>query len=363
MRKGRLNIIFDGQFGSTGKGKIAAYLARKYNIDLAISNNMPNAGHTFWHEGKAYITFHLPAAVANPTTQLALGPASAIYLPTLWEELEVFRNFHAASRLAIHPNAIIVEDRHRELEARELVRVSSTTKGCGAALADKVMRSSDLRQAKDITELKCFIKDTIELTHQYLESHKKVLAESAQGWGLSLNSRFFPFCTSRDITPSQTLNDCGVSHRKAGSVYVSLRTYPIRVGNVYDADGGEIGNSGPVYPDQCEYTWDEVTRASGSKVQLLEKTTVTDKIRRVFSFSRQMYAEMCRNCQPDFVFMNFANYIDSELTGKNIPADLLASKKWREWSRTIEWKCPVAYVGTGAGEHDMIDTMEDYMTC
>ena len=153
MRKGRLNIIFDGQFGSTGKGKIAAYLARKYNIDLAISNNMPNAGHTFWHEGKAYITFHLPAAVANPTTQLALGPASAIYLPLLWEELEVLSNFHAASRLFVHPNAIIVEDRHRELEARELVRVSSTTKGCGAALADKIMRSPDLRQAKDIIEL------------------------------------------------------------------------------------------------------------------------------------------------------------------------------------------------------------------
>lgn len=44
---GKLNIIMDGQFGSTGKGSLAAYLGLNHPADIYLSNLSPNAGHTF----------------------------------------------------------------------------------------------------------------------------------------------------------------------------------------------------------------------------------------------------------------------------------------------------------------------------
>lgn len=47
LAKGRVNILLDGQFGSTGKGLFAEYISKHNRIDIAITNAGPNAGHTF----------------------------------------------------------------------------------------------------------------------------------------------------------------------------------------------------------------------------------------------------------------------------------------------------------------------------
>ena len=46
LQKGRLNITIDGQFGSTGKGLLNAWLATTTHtaIDIAISNAAPQCG-------------------------------------------------------------------------------------------------------------------------------------------------------------------------------------------------------------------------------------------------------------------------------------------------------------------------------
>ena len=48
-----LYITFDGQFGSAGKGLLAAWLGHQYRgaIDMVTSNAGPNSGHTFYWPG------------------------------------------------------------------------------------------------------------------------------------------------------------------------------------------------------------------------------------------------------------------------------------------------------------------------
>lgn len=71
----------------------------------------------------------------------------------------------------------------------------------------------------------------------------------------------------------------------------TARVHPIRVG----------GNSGPCYPDQTEITWSDL----GIEPEL---TTVTQRVRRVFTWSQQQIEEAISVCCPTDVFLNFCNY-------------------------------------------------------
>ena len=76
------------------------------------------------------------------------------------------------------------------------------------------------------------------------------------------------------------------------------RTFPIRV----------AGNSGGAYRDQLEISWADL----GQEPEL---TTVTKKVRRVFTFSDQQIREAIWECQPTRIFLNFINYLKN---GKEI---------------------------------------------
>ena len=125
---------------------------------------------------------------------------------------------------------------------------------------------------------------------------------------LSLNSGFaYPYCTSREITVSSTLSDVQVHPSYLGKVCVSIRTFPIRVGNIID-NGSIVGYSGPFYPDSIELSWEDI----GVEPEL---TTITKRERRVATFSYEQYNKMMRLYKPDYVLLNFANY--SILNNKN----------------------------------------------
>jgi adenylosuccinate synthase len=361
MQRGLLNVVIDGQFGSTGKGKIAAYLACKHNIDAAICNNMSNAGHTFYVDGRKYVAYHLPAAAANRRTKLYIGPTAAITVKMLIEELEAFSDLNVADRLFIHPRAVIITDECKQWEKENLVRISSTTKGCGRAMAMKVMRHPDTVLAGDVLELADFVIDEDVWRSEILAllaQGATVLAESAQGFGLSLNhGRMYPYCTSRDITVAQVLSDCGVPPRKLGHVYASMRCHPIRVGNVKKDDGEMVGFSGPVFDDQRELTWEDITRISGSALPISERTTVTNKVRRVFTWSDQQVAWFNALCEPDFIFLNFVNYLDAGILNKDSSVDLHEYPRVYDFMLRLQGKfhVPVAYLGTGPEEKAIID--------
>ena len=60
LLKNKLNILIDGQFGSTGKGLFSSYISSCTKVDIAISNSSPNAGHTFYTSIGKHVVKHLP---------------------------------------------------------------------------------------------------------------------------------------------------------------------------------------------------------------------------------------------------------------------------------------------------------------
>lgn len=367
MEKGKVNIVMDGQWGSTGKGKLAGYLALKNDICASVCDFMSNAGHTWVSdEGKKIVTCQLPTALVNDDAMLLINAGSAITLTQLFKELD--ENPGVAGRLMIHPNTTIITQEDRDHEAKVLSQISSTLKGCGGSLSRKVMRVAKL--AKDEPALKQFIGDTTETTHTFLKAGGTILIEGAQGFDLSLNHGYgYPYCTSRDVTTMSILNNAGVPPHYLGDVYGSLRTYPIRVGNMYDDDGNEIGHSGPHYLDHEELSWEDVTRLSGLPIsdidKIIERTTVTNKIRRVFSFSFRQLDRFIKICSPTKLFVNFINHINANDCGVRAATNLsIESSAWlNKLGYHINNKkslrgVPVpdiSHVGTGPRNSEMVE--------
>jgi len=307
IKHGKVSVLVDGQFGSTGKGLLAAYLASQpgNEADIAVTNSSANAGH--WTKfadpiKKDFCCFHLPTfGVMQPYCDIYLNAGAIINPALLMQEIE--ENFISRKRIHIHPNAaVITEDDIDEEQAQssQATKIASTRKGVGAALARKIMRRATL--AGRDPKLREFI-------HRYdlndtLKRGGRVSIEVPQGFSLSINSHFYPHCTSRQCTVSQGLADAQIHPAFLGKVAMSVRTYPIRVGNIMDG-GHELGNSGGVYSDQQETSFSELGVEE-------ERTTVTNRVRRIFTWSNQQFYEAFSENRPDIVFLNFMNYIKNE---------------------------------------------------
>jgi len=124
-----------------------------------------------------------------------------------------------------------------------------------------------------------------------------VFVETAQGFSLGINSaRFYPHTTSRECTVMQALSDARIPARMLKRSVACFRTFPIRVGNTV------TGHSGGHYEDQAETRWEEIGQPP-------ELTTVTKRVRRVFTWSRIQFRECIAANQPDLIFLNFCNYL------------------------------------------------------
>lgn len=371
MKKGKINIVIDGQWGSTGKGKIVGYLAKKHKIDASVCNFMTNAGHTFVDDNGNSIMFqHIPVSAVNPNIKLFLAPSSAITLDIFWKEVKACEKFGTPvdGRLKIDPNAIIIQPRHANIEASEIKYIASTMKGCGYALAEKIQRKEGVILAKNCNALKGWVAEepiAFEL-NEILRNGGTVIGETAQGFDLSLNhGHIYPFVTSRDVTVMQFLNDCGIHPQYLGDTYGVIRTFPIRVGNVYDEkDNSMRGYSGHFYGDHHELDWDFISEISGKSVK--ELTTVTKRVRRVFSFSNTQYKKFLLINRPDIIAINFVNYfngIDGTANIRTLSGNqsfvqfvdrLEAINKYFKEFHGLDVK--IGLFGTGAKNNEIVDT-------
>jgi len=346
----KVDLVMDFQYGSTGKGLIAGYLAKRGDYDTVICAFATNAGHTYIdkEEGIHVMTQQLPtAAVVSKTVKnILLGPGSLIHMATLLHELEQNKERLAGKRLMIHPQAAVVEGYHAEQE-REMgmSKIGSTTKGVGAAMIERIKRDPEYANTVAVrwkgTAFEQYVV-TEEEYRQALLDAENVLIEGAQGFSLSLYHGQYPYTTSRDVTPWQILADCGVPYRWASYVHVigTARTYPIRVNN-------RDGSSGPNYPDQVELDWDQINNGTIAA----ELTTVTKLKRRIFTFSQKQIQEALFHCGGYWdtrIFLNFANYCASGAELRDIVAKI-------EEPGPLNWNAPrVAWIGYGADDADIV---------
>ena len=296
----QMDIIVDMSWGSTGKGLLASVLAQQYAPDTLVTAFAPNAGHTsYTPDGHKLVHKMLANGITSPNTERVLiGPGAVINEAILVAEIENAEKLGLISfdRVYVHENAACVLDKHIEAE-RDFGRIGSTQTGSGAALIQKIIRDPDNTNiARDaIRDPRVVVVDDREYL-SILEKGRIIQVEGAQGFGLSIHHGFYPYVTSRDVTPAQILADCGIPWwmgRKA-RVIGTTRTYPIRVNN-------KTGWSGPCYEDQREISFEDL----GQPVEL---TTVTKLPRRIFTFSKNQINHAVRVCSPDELFLNFCNY-------------------------------------------------------
>jgi len=301
LAPGKVSIIIDGQYGSTGKGLIAAYVAKQCpSFDYAITNASANAGHTTVINDWKFTTFHLPTASVINKNSLAVIDAGAIIDPEiLFQELDEHDMW---GRVVIHPNAAVILPEHTASEragGSSQGKIGSTQKGVGAALADKIARRGNVAGLHP--RLRPLVR---EITPLEIAAARGSILEVPQGFSLGVNSGgFYPYCTSRDVTPMQAMSDAGLHPKYLHKTLMCIRTFPIRVGNIYDNDDKLIGWSGPCHDDQIELDWDEVGVSP-------ELTTVTKRPRRIFTWSMEQFERSRMYIEPDVIFLNFCNYLD-----------------------------------------------------
>jgi adenylosuccinate synthase len=311
-RKGKASFLVGGQAGSEGKGAAAAFAARHLaesgrHFDIVTTSAGAQAGHTSTHDGATRVVFHLPTA---PLISYEYGLSSSVYLNSgavinpdvLSSELDSWG--HRFSSFFIHPNAAIITDECREAEMAldsAQTRIASTRKGVGEAIARRALRSGAI--ARDWPSLKQYVR-RIDL-NQRLAAGASVLVEVPQGFSLSLAGKFYPHCTSRNCTAVQGMADAEIHPSFYGETMVVIRTFPIRVGSIRDDAGVVLGESGGCYPDQREISWSEL----GVRAEI---TTVTKRVRRVFTFSQQQLIDAMCVLRPGIVYVTFCDYLRSE---------------------------------------------------
>ena len=332
-------MVIGGQWGSEGKGLFAGFIANQRQPDTVVCQFGPNAGHTWLENGKPIVFKSLPVASIRPSVKtILLGPGSVINPDILEKELRELAPLLAGKTVYVHGAAAILMpgDAAYEMGEKGTTKIASTRQGTSEAMVRKIRRShSELPAHEMLKHLPCVVVSH-SVYMRILDRSNLVQIEGSQGMDLSINGGFYPYVTSRDCTPAQVLADCGIHPSDLGMIYACIRTFPIRVGNITDEEGNMIGYSGPYYQDQKEMTWEEV----GVKKEL---TTVTGRVRRVFSFSNIQTLKMIREVRPSLVFLNFCNY----LTGEQ--ADILAERINGIAGRPI-----VKWLGWGPNESDIV---------
>lgn len=331
-QKGRASVIIDGQYGSTGKGLLAGYLARHSEMPQGhvthTTNAAPNAGHTTeWEEReirggeltvdpKKLVTYHLPTGGVLRGELCYINAGAVVDIPMFLRELSDAETLMGRRLMVqIHPQAamLLPEDRAEEAsEASTATSISSTRKGVGAAIARKVHRDAFTmkdwrRHYQDVDRVNINVLDF----NRVLRFGHSVSIEVPQGISLGLNhGGFYPYCTSREVSVAQAMADAGIHPSFLGLTALSMRTFPIRVGSL----PGQT--SGGHFFDQKEIGWDEI----GVEPEL---TTVTKRPRRLFTWSREQYRQALVKARPALVFLNFVNYFCSIRQFEQHVADMI----------------------------------------
>jgi len=296
-----VDVIVGGQFGSEGKGHIASYLSREYSVLVRVGG--PNAGHKVVLETGAYVHHQLPSGtLRNSAAKLIIAPGAVVNPDSLLKEIGECKVDH--ERLSIDPQTMIITQSDCKSEAGLQQRISSTGQGVGAATARRILdRGKRVRLAKDIPELRPFLRDTWELLERTYNSGGRILVEGTQGTGLSLFHGPYPYVTSRDTTVSGCLAEAGISPTRVRKAIMVCRTYPIRVQNPPG------GTSGPL---SQELDWQEIARRANvavSAIKTNERTSTTNRERRVGAFDWVLLRKSSALNGPTDIAITFTDYL------------------------------------------------------
>lgn len=340
-----LTVIVGGQFGSEGKGKVTSHLALRDNVDIVVRCGGPNSGHTVDVAGQRYELRSLPVGFINPGARLLLAAGCLINPEILLTEIKSTGTDPRRVGVDHHAGIISPSEGEEEAELRLRDRLGSTLSGTGIGVANRVLRKSDFKLAKDVPELREFLTDVSAEVNEAVDKNGKVLIEGTQGFGLSVyHSPHYPYATSRDTTASGFLSEVGVSPRLVTDVIMAIRTFPIRV----------AGNSGPL---KNEITWEEVRERSGYPTDIREFTTTTKKLRRVGLFDLELVQRAALLNRPTKIALHGADYLSWHNKSLRDYQGLTPDAKSFVESLKLSLGKPITLIGTGPANEELINPL------
>lgn len=342
MDRGKLTILVGGQYGSEGKGAVAAALANEYDVHVRVGS--PNAGHTIYWNDTKHVMQSIPCGWINPHARIVIGRGALLNMRQFMKELVHIMQYYPdfMDRLYVDPEAGVLDEKFHEQEGgtngEMHRRIGSTGEGVGPARVARINRDpKQFRLFKDVVDewglRKCVYANTPVFVAGQQDLGNNVLIEGTQGSALSLLHSHWPYCTSIDTNAAGIISEVGVAPSRVTNVLMVCRTYPIRV----------AGNSGPM---ENEITWDELSAISGVNITP-EKTTVTKKIRRVAEWDNRLFEQSCLLNSPTEIALTFADYVDPELYGETDADKVMSSVKLNTFMEKHGIKNMVKYVGTG----------------
>ena len=341
MNRGKLTVLVGGQYGSEGKGAIAAHVAGEYDVHVRVGS--PNAGHTIYWSGEKHVMQSIPCGWINPNAVIVIGRGALLNMKQFMKELVHILTYYPnfLERLVIDPEAGILDEKFHQqeggTEGEMHRRIGSTGEGVGPARVARINRDPEqFRQFKDVaTEYgleKCMLENTPEFLSVCQDTGRNILIEGTQGSGLSLLHSHWPYCTSIDTNAAGIISEVGIAPSRVTNVLMVCRTYPIRV----------HGNSGPM---KGEISWDRIKDKDGNTITP-ERTTVTKKVRRIAEWDKELFKQSYILNAPTEIALTFADYVDPHLYGCDDIDRIKTSKPLYDF---VKENVPmgVKYIGTG----------------
>ena len=348
--KSKVDVVAGGQFGSEGKGAVAAHLGKDDPGLIAVRVAGPNAGHSAVDGGgRKWALRQVPVvAVTNMNARLVIAAGSEIDEEVLASEVSTLEDYGipVRDRLWIDGEATVIEAADKSEEEELVAGIGSTGKGIGSARARRAMRSAPLwRHGLDEDDgWLGRTADTAAELRSWMADGRNVVIEGTQGYGLGTHAGHYPQCTSSDCRVIDFLSMVGVSPWAPDvemNPWVVLRTYPIRV-------------AGPSGPMLNETSWEQLGKDTGGYIKP-EKTTVTQKIRRVGGWDPALAKRAVEENGGGVVqvALTFFDYWFPQLAGKTDP--MLLNKEQVRRIQEIECDIGASVKLLGTGPNSVID--------
>ena len=308
------DVVVDLQYGDCGKGKVTHHLCKTGDYSHVVRyNGGCNAGHTIFHNGKKFITHHIPAGVFFGIKSI-IGSGCVLNINQFFKELKELKRggIETEGLIYVAKNTHIITQGHLK-EDKEDKKIGTTKSGNGPAYRDKYARKGI--RAEEVRELEPYLIDLYEEFYDNCEN-TKILFEGAQGFGLDIDWGDYPYVTSSNCTSGAALLN-GVPPQAIRNVWGVAKAYETYVGRKKFQGDDEIFNLIQEVGEEFGATTGRKRQVNWISMKLLKKAAkmngVThlvinkmDVLKQVNQWSVYDYTGTCRDGEAKVSFLGDA---------------------------------------------------------
>jgi len=254
-------VLVDLQLGDAGKGKIADYLMKDYDICVRYSGG-PNTGTTVLSKGVKYKLHHLPVGLLRNKLSY-IAPTCLINPDRLIKEINELeaQGFEVKSNLKISPHCHVITQEHIYQDITNETAgsgVGSTKQGISPCAQSKYARKGiRLIDSEWRGVFNHYFTDVSLDLNLAIKQDKNILFQSSQGTMLDIDHGLYPFVSTGSNTAGAAPMACGIGPQYINKVigvfkpyltYVGSGSFPTeikdeQINNAIAEFGGEYGTT------------------------------------------------------------------------------------------------------------------------